>query len=111
MTDPVSWLVIERGWSVRSADGEQVGTVGEVTGSREDDIFDGLTVRPGVLSSPRYVAAEHVVEIREGEVTLGIQRADFERLPAHEAPARQERVLLERSSWWLRLVDQFRSRR
>ena len=111
MSDPVSWLLVERGWTVRAADGEQVGTVHEVTGSREDDIFDGLTVRSGVLARPQYVAAEDVAEIREGVITLALAHADFEGLPQHEEPPRQERLLPEQSSWWLRLLDQFRKRR
>ena len=32
MADPVSWLMIEPGWRVEAADGEEVGRVLEVTG-------------------------------------------------------------------------------
>ena len=111
MSDPVSWLVIERGWTVRAVAGEQVGTVDEVTGSREDDIFDGLSFSSGRLRASQYIAAEQVAEIREGEITLAIPRAEVERMPQYEQPARQERLLPERSGWWLRLLDQFRGRR
>jgi hypothetical protein len=42
VTDPVSWLQIEKGWNVVSADGVLVGKVVAVTGDEHDDIFDGL---------------------------------------------------------------------
>jgi hypothetical protein len=45
VTDPVSWLQIEKGWNVVSADGVLVGKVVEVTGDEHDDIFDGLAVK------------------------------------------------------------------
>jgi len=47
VTDPVSWLQIEKGWNVVSADGVLVGKVVAVTGDEHDDIFDGLAVKSG----------------------------------------------------------------
>ena len=44
MTDPVSWLQIEQGWSVLTSDGVVVGTVAQVEGDKQSDIFDGLAV-------------------------------------------------------------------
>ena len=44
MTDPVSWLQIEQGWSVVTSDGVIVGTVAQVEGDKQSDIFDGLAV-------------------------------------------------------------------
>lgn len=64
MADPVSWLMIERGWEVVDAAGERVGKVDEVLGDKHTDIWDGLTV------SGKYVAAEDVTEIVEGRITL-----------------------------------------
>jgi len=64
MADPVSWLMIEPGWEVVDRQGKRVGTVNEVLGEREADIWDGLTV------SGNYVAAEDVAEIVEGRITL-----------------------------------------
>ncbi len=67
---PVSWLLVEPGWRVRASDGADVGTVAEVQGAADDDIFHGLTVSTGLLSANRFVAASLVAEIVEGEVTL-----------------------------------------
>ena len=70
MSDPVSWLLVEPGWNVVDADGEDVGQVHEVIGDPELDIFDGLQVSAGVLGETRYVPAEEVGEITEGRVQL-----------------------------------------
>ena len=42
MADPVAWNVIEPGWVVRDAAGEEVGHVHQLTGDHTADIFDGL---------------------------------------------------------------------
>lgn len=62
--DPVSWFLVERGWVVVDAAGERVGKVDEVLGDEKTDIFHGLVV------DGRKVLAEHVREIREGEIRL-----------------------------------------
>jgi sporulation protein YlmC with PRC-barrel domain len=64
MADPVSWLMIERGWEVVDASGKRIGKVDEVLGDTETDIWDGLTV------SGEYVAAEDVGGIVDGRITL-----------------------------------------
>lgn len=87
MADPVSWLLIEAGWKVRDPNGKEIGRVEEVIGDANVDIFDGLSVSTGLLGRPRYVAAEAVVEIVEGTVTLTIDKAALAARPAYE-PAR-----------------------
>jgi hypothetical protein len=64
MADPVSWLLIEAGWEVVGAGGTKVGTVDEVLGDPDSDIWDGLTV------DGKYVPAEQVAAIVEGRITL-----------------------------------------
>ena len=78
--DPVSWKVIEPGWSVIAADGEELGTVHEVLGDSTADIFNGLSVSPGVLRSSRYVPSEQVEEIVERRVRLALTAAEFDTL-------------------------------
>ena len=70
MSDPVSWLLIERGWEVVGADGESVGKVHEVVGDPQRDIFDGLQVTAGLLGEARYVPAEEVGRITVGRIQL-----------------------------------------
>jgi hypothetical protein len=97
--DPVSWLVVERGWKVVASDGSEVGRVDELVGDTGQDIFDGLTVSSGVMGRPRYVPAERVRSITEGRVELDLGPEEAERLPAYEEPAPSERIVPEESLW------------
>ena len=72
MADPVSWLQIQQGWNVVASDGPSVGTVAQVEGDKQADIFDGLAVECGEPKQVRYVAGEQVGAIFPGEVTLKI---------------------------------------
>ena len=91
--DPVSWLVVEPGWRVVAADGMAVGTVHDVIGDTGKDIFNGLAVSPGLLKRPKYVPAEQVAEIAEGEVRLAVTQDEFERLANHEEPPASAEIL------------------
>lgn len=86
--DPVAWRVIERGWSVVDAEGNEVGKVDQVTGDLEGDIFDGITVGDGgsVLTRARYVPSESVAGIFQGEVVLGLSAAEAAGLEPYQAP-------------------------
>ena len=64
MADPVSWLLVEKGWDVLDGGGQKIGTVDEVLGDGQSGIFHGLVV------DGREILAERVAEIREGEVHL-----------------------------------------
>ena len=86
MSDPVSWLVIEEGWKVVDAQGEDIGQVEEVVGDTANDIFNGLAVSTGLLGKPRYVPAEQVGEITDGQVQLTLSAEHVERLDEHEPP-------------------------
>ena len=80
MPDPVAWTVIEPGWNVFDVNGGDVGRVHEVRGDFDLDIFDGLTITQGILGRDKYVPAEHVAAIYEGEVHLSISREEIEGL-------------------------------
>ena len=67
MSDPVSWFLMEPGWKVVDADGDDIGRVEEVVGDISSDIFNGLAVSTGLLGKPRYVPAEHVERLEEHE--------------------------------------------
>jgi len=82
VSDPVSWLLVRRGWDVVAADGGELGHVDEVLGDPERDIFDGLSVSTGVLRGTTYVPAEQVAAITEGQVRLDLDAAAFEHLAA-----------------------------
>lgn len=80
MPDPVSWFVVEPGWKIVAADGDEVGTVHELLGDLERDIFDGIAVSTGALTKPTYVPSEQVGEIREGEIHLALTGEQFAQL-------------------------------
>src|SRR5471030_474583 len=108
MTDPVSWLQIEQGWNVVSADGVVIGTVAQVEGDKHSDIFDGLAVASTQPTQIRYVPGEQVGAIYPGEVTLKIASADTGTLEPFQTPPPQTKFLpgkaplATRMSKWLR---------
>jgi hypothetical protein len=108
---PVSWFLIEEGWSVVSSDGVDVGTVHRVAGDQNLDIFDGLAISASALSSPVYVPAEQVGEISDGRVTLLIPQAQVDRLEPHREPPASEEILPESSSLTQRIAGWFRGPR
>jgi uncharacterized protein YrrD len=93
MADPVSWLLIEPGWKVVTADGKEVGEVREIVGDTGVDIFDGLVVVKGLLRKPRYVPAEEVGSIYEGRVELKLSPDEFDKLGDYDEPPASERFL------------------
>jgi hypothetical protein len=79
---PVSYLALEDGVPVYSADGEQVGKVQHVLADEEDDIFDGIVIDvrlgPGGL---RFADATQVAELHERGVVLALTAAAAQELP------------------------------
>lgn len=82
--DPVSWLLIEPGWTVEAGDGTEVGKVEEIVGDTGKDIFNGLSISTGLLGKPKYVPAERVRAITEGRVELDLPTEDVEALDEHD---------------------------
>ena len=103
MPDPVAWTVIERGWKVFDAPGDEIGRVDEITGDENVDIFDGLTISKGVLSKPKYVPSENVTQILDGEVHLSLSRDQVESLTDYTEPVEEE-ILPEKSRWYQRFI-------
>jgi hypothetical protein len=107
MADPVSWLQIVQGWNVLTSDGTVIGTVAQVEGDKQEDIFDGLAISKDgehIL----YVPGEQVGAIYPGEVNLKIAAADASKLePFVAAPPETKWTagkapLSTRLSGWLR---------
>ena len=104
--DPVSWLQIEQGWNVVTSDGLLVGTVAQIEGDKNDDIFDGIAVESG--EQTRYVPGEQVGEIFPGQVTLKIGSTDLGTLEPFQPPPPETKwspgkpSLSTRLSNWLR---------
>jgi hypothetical protein len=86
MSDPVSWFLIEPGWKVVDAQGEQVGSVDEVVGDSSNDIFNGLSISTSLLGRPRYAPSEQVGVITEGHVQLKLTKDQIEHLGEFREP-------------------------
>lgn len=110
MPDPVAWNVIERGWKVLDAAGDEIGYVDEITGDENADIFDGITIAHGVLAKPHYVPSENVTQILDGEVHLSLSRAEVEQLATYTEQVAEE-IIPESSTWYQRLAGRFSGRR
>lgn len=89
----VSWKVIEPGWKVLAADGDEIGEVHQTVGDENADIFDGLAIcrygGPAFLHDfadrPHYVTADKVASIQQGVVRLTLTSEQARDLPEHEA--------------------------
>lgn len=93
--DPVSWFLIEPGWKVLDAGGDEIGSVDEIIGDSGDDIFNGLSVSTRLLGRPRYVPSEQVGTITEGEIRLTIGKEQIEHLGEYEEPPTTAEILPE----------------
>ena len=80
--ESASYLTLEAGASVISADGERIGTVEHVLRDDATDIFDGIVIDmrlgPGGL---HFVDAPEVAQIGPDGVRLTIDAAEAEHLP------------------------------
>jgi uncharacterized protein YrrD len=103
MPDPVAWKAVEKGWAVYDRDGEQVGTVEEIAGDEEADIFDGFGVKTGTFGAAKYVPAEVVESIAVGEIRLTISGNEVAALDDMRAEV-EEQIIPEGSTWYQRLA-------
>ena len=77
---PVSYLTLEEGTAVLSADGEELGDVAHVLADEEADLFDGIVISHGV-GRHTIADAEQVAAIHERGVVLTLTAAEAEALP------------------------------
>jgi hypothetical protein len=79
---PISYMVLERGVTVFSSDGEKLGSVVSVERDIATDIFDGIVFAMTTsLTRHRFVDAPEVGEIYERGVILRIDAAAAAELP------------------------------
>jgi uncharacterized protein YrrD len=103
MPDPISWKGVEKGWPVYDRDGGEIGTIHEIAGDEQADIFDGFGVRVHMLGHVKFVPAEIVASIAVGEVRLTISGSDVAPLEDMREEV-EERILDEGSTWYQRLA-------
>ena len=87
--DPTSYLELDDGVPVFSADGERVGAVEHVLAETDSDIFDGLVIDSRIgPGGHRFADATQVETLYEHGAVLTLDAAACERLPEpSESPA------------------------
>jgi uncharacterized protein YrrD len=95
--EPVAWRVIEPGWSVLDAAGNEIGKVDQIVGDVNADIFNGITIGDGgtVLTRAKYVPSERVSRICRGEITLDLSPEDTSGLEPYTEPVSEPLAALE----------------
>jgi sporulation protein YlmC with PRC-barrel domain len=112
---PIAYLMLDRGVTVISSDGEEVGRVHHVVAASEQDIFHGLVIDSPRLGK-RFVPAEDVASLHERGVDLRINAGEVAELPPPSGAAPEYRDDVAQSRWdhWARrltLRNDWRQRR
>jgi hypothetical protein len=81
----VAWIALEAGTAVHAADGSQVGTMKEIAGDEEHDIFHGLVVTAPGSDTDRYIPAERVTGIWPTRVATDLSPEEAGSLEAYTA--------------------------
>ena len=77
-----SYLLIERGMTVRGSDGD-LGTVAEVVADTSLDVFRGIVLAHGLFSGKHgFVPAEKVSRVEQNVVYVGLTKTEANELPA-----------------------------
>jgi uncharacterized protein YrrD len=83
---PSSYLVLERGTPVYSADDVRIGKVTHVLADAGEDVFDGIVIGEHLFGHDhRFADADDVDEVFDRGVVLKLDRAACEALPKPEA--------------------------
>jgi hypothetical protein len=80
----VAWKVVEPGAEVVTSEGDKAAKVTRVVGDVDADVFTGLAVKPGLLSTERLIPSERVIGIWPHRVKVDLTKDELERLPEYE---------------------------
>ncbi len=81
---PIAWRAVPEDTPVRSADGESVGTLYDMLGSDQEDIFHGIVVHLGRLGHRVFVPADQVARLTPSHVDVSMTSAELHALPVHD---------------------------
>ncbi len=74
-------MMIVQGMTVRGTDGD-LGTVAEVVADAGVDVFRGIVLAHGFLSTKHaFVPAQNVVSVEQYTVHVGLSKSEAEQLP------------------------------
>lgn len=80
---PRSWRAVLRATPVISSDGVEIGTVHEVLGWDQEDIFHGIVVRQGAPGDDREIHADRVTEITNHKIAITLTAQEVRELEPH----------------------------
>ena len=80
--EAISWRAVPEDVEVRS-DGQPVGTLFDLLGSHEEDIFHGIVVKLRSGSRQVFVPADDVVLLTASHVDVSLSAAEIGALPEH----------------------------
>ncbi|MBW4041917.1 MAG: hypothetical protein HIU86_07280 [Acidobacteria bacterium] len=83
--EPISYLALEDGTEVRTADGTTIGTVEHVLQDDALDFFDGLVI--STSAGRRFVDAEQITAITTGAVATALTDDEAAHLPRPDGSA------------------------
>ena len=81
---PIAWRAVPQDTPVRTSDGEEVGTVSDLLGSNQEDIFHGIVVHLGRFGHHVFVPADQVSMLTPSNVTVSLTSAEIHALPIHD---------------------------
>jgi hypothetical protein len=82
---PIAWRVVPQDVEVRSSDGVSVGTLEDLLGSDEEDIFHGLIVKTADGNRTVFIPSENVTLLTGSHVDLSFSADEVRALPDHSA--------------------------
>jgi sporulation protein YlmC with PRC-barrel domain len=80
----IAWTVLERGHDIVASNGSKIGTVKDVVGDRDKDIFSGVTFSPGLTQPDLFVPADAISEITQEGVVLVLDEGAAAALEPYE---------------------------
>lgn len=83
--EPISYLALENGTPVCTAEGTEIGTVEHVLQVPEEDLFDGLVL--ATKHGLRFVDRDQIVEITPSVVRCSLSDEEATNLPAPRGTA------------------------
>lgn len=87
---PIAWRGVHQDTPVRSSEGEPVGTLCDMLGSDEEDIFHGIVVRLGRLGHNVFVPADDVTLMTPSHVDVAYTSDQLHALPEHTEERQSE---------------------
>ncbi|MGZ6372858.1 MAG: hypothetical protein ACXWL8_05635 [Candidatus Limnocylindria bacterium] len=80
---PIAWRGVLEDTPVRSSEGEQVGTLSDLLGSDQEDIFHGIVVQLARAGHEVFVPADDVTLMTPSHIDVAYTSDQLHGLPVH----------------------------